>query len=424
MLIILIVAFVIFLLLGMPLAFVMGVSSMLSLLSNPQLPGLVIAQKIFTACDSFVLMAIPFFMLAGHLMTEAGITEILAQFAKTLVGHIKGGLAHTTVLVGMLMAGISGSANADASAIGSLMVPTLKKAGYDEGFTVSVISAAAALGPIIPPSIMMIIYASVTNISIAELFLAGFAPGIVAGIGFMIWSYIYAKRHGYLASGRAAGLRTIWASFRGAVWALMMPVLVLGGILSGAFTATESGAIAVVYGLAYGLISKRLNREKIERAFLKAAVSTVAPMIIILFASVMSYLLTRENASEALIGFLTGISSDPHILLIEIVILCLILGMFIDPTAIMLMIVPVLAPLIAQYGYIPLHFAIIVVVALVTGGLTPPVALVLYIVASVDKTPLEKVVRPIWPFVFVVVGVIFLMIFLPQFALFIPSIIM
>src|SRR4030042_1073799 len=178
MLTILVVAFSVFLFLGMPLAFVMGVSSMISLLSDPALPGLVFAQKIFTAGDSFVLMAIPFFMLAGHLMDQAGITEILAHFASTLVGHIRGGLAHTRVLVGMLMAGISGSANADASAIGSLMVPTLKKNGYDEGFAVSVVPAAAAVGPVIPPSIMMIIYASITNISIPELFVEGFAPGI------------------------------------------------------------------------------------------------------------------------------------------------------------------------------------------------------------------------------------------------------
>jgi tripartite ATP-independent transporter DctM subunit len=424
MLLILIIAFVIFLFVGMPLAFVMGVSSVLSLLSNPDIPGLVMAQKIFTTSDSFTLMAIPFFMLAGHLMDQANITELLAQFANTLVGHIRGGLAHTVVLVGMLMAGISGSANADASAIGSLMVPTLKKAGYNEGFTVAVVSAAAALGPIIPPSIMMIIYASITNISIAELFLAGFAPGILCGIGFMVWSYIYAKKHGYQPSGHTPGLKTIGTSFKGAIWALIMPVLILGGILSGAFTATESGAIAVVYGLAYGGISKRLNWQKIEKAFFRSVVSTVAPMIIIVMASLMSYLLIRENASGVLIGFLTQISTDPHVLLVEIVILCLFLGMFIDPTAIMLMIVPILAPLITQIGYVPLHFAIIVVVALVMGGLTPPVALVLYIVASVDNTPLEKVVGPIWPFVLIVTAVILLMIFYPPFALFIPSIIM
>ena len=183
MIAIVLIAFAVLLVLGMPIAFVMGVSSMFALLSNPQLPGLVIAQKIFTTVDSFSLMAIPFFMLAGHLMNEAGITKILVKFSHSLVGHIRGGLAQSTVLAGMLMAGISGSANADASAIGGLMVPTLKEDGYDDGFSVSLVAATAALGPIIPPSIMMIIYSSITNISVAKLFLAGFVPGYSPVLG-------------------------------------------------------------------------------------------------------------------------------------------------------------------------------------------------------------------------------------------------
>lgn len=420
MLTIALVLFFVFLLLGMPIAFVMGVSSMFSLLSNPQIPGLVFAQKMFTACDSFSLMAIPFFMLAGHLMNETGITKTLVQFANTIVGHIKGGLAQSTVLGGMLMAGISGSANADASAIGALMVPTLKEDGYDEGFAVSLVAATAALGPIIPPSIMMIIYSSITNISVAQLFLAGLVPGILSGLGFMVISYFYAKSNGFKSLKRA-NLKTIWSSFKVSIGALVMPVLILGGILSGVFTATEAGVIAVVYGLVYGIISKRLNREKLGRALFNSVISTVVPMLIIAIASMFGYIMARENLPLIVVDVLTGLTTNPYMILMVIIAFLFIIGMFIDATAAMLMIVPVLAPLISQYGYRPLHFAMIIILTLVMGGLTPPVGMLLYIVSSVDNTPLEKVVVAIWPFIWVILGIVLCTVFFPQVVTFIPG---
>ena len=420
MIAIVLISFAVLLVLGMPIAFVMGVSSMFALLSNPQLPGLVIAQKIFTTVDSFSLMAIPFFMLAGHLMNEAGITKILVKFSHSLVGHIRGGLAQSTVLAGMLMAGISGSANADASAIGGLMVPTLKEDSYDDGFAVSLVAATAALGPIIPPSIMMIIYSSITNISVAKLFLAGFVPGILSGLGFMMISYLYARKKGFVPAKKSTA-GEVWKSFRSAFWALLMPVIIMGGILSGVFTATEAGVIAVVYGLGYGIISKEITWKKLEKVLLDSVVSTVVPMLIIAMAAMVSYILARENLPVVVMSLLEATSNNPHIILLIVIGLLFIVGMFIDPTAAMLMLVPVLAPLIGKFGYDPVHFAMIIVMTLVLGGLTPPVGMLLYIVASVDNTPLERIFRSIWPFIWLVFGIVILTVFVPQVVTFIPS---
>ncbi len=419
MIAIVLITFGILLILGTPIAFGMGVSSMFAILSNSNLPGLVLAQKIFTTVDSFSLMAIPFFMLAGHLMNEAGITKILVDFSKTLVGHIKGGLAQSTVLAGMLMAGISGSANADASAIGGLMVRTLKEDGYDEGFAVSLVASTAALGPIIPPSIMMIIYSSITNISVAKLFLGGIVPGILSGLGFMILSYLYARRHGFPSTPRAR-VREVAAGFKGAFWALLMPIIIMGGILSGVFTATEAGVIAVVYGLIYGFMKKKINWKSLEGILLNAVISTVVPMLIIAMAAMVSYILARENLPTVVLSLLEAASSNPYVILLIIIAVLFIVGMFIDPTAAMLMLVPVFAPLIGKYGFDPLHFALVIVITLVLGGLTPPVGMLLYIVSSVDNTPFEKVVVTIWPFIWIILGIILVAVFIPEIFTLVP----
>ena len=414
------ISFAILLFLGMPIAFTMGVASMFALLSNPSLPGLVLAQRVFTTVDSFSLMAIPFFMLAGHLMNEAGITKVLVDFSRTVVGHIKGGLAQTVVLAGMLMAGISGSANASASGIGALMVPALREDGYKAGFTVSLVAAAAALGPIIPPSIMMIIYASITNISVARLFLAGFVPGVMAGVGFMVVSYFHAKRHGH-PSSRRSSIREIWVAFRKAIWALIMPLIIIGGIIGGIFTATEAGVVAVVYGLCYGLVLKKYTLKKLEQVFLTSVVSTVVPMLVIAFAAMVSYILARENLPRVTLMLLQSASDSPTVIMLIVIALLFLVGMFLDPTAAMLMLVPVLTPLIGTFGYDELHFAMIIVMALVLGGITPPVGLLLYIVASVDGTPLEKAFGSIWPFIGVVLVVVVTMFFVPGIATWIPG---
>ncbi|QUH26857.1 TRAP transporter large permease [Serpentinicella alkaliphila] len=420
MLSILFLSFLILLILGMPIGYVMAVSATLSIASNSNLPGIVMAQKMFTATDSFSLMAIPFFMLAGHLMTEANITQRILDFSKTLVGHITGGLAQTTVMSGMLMAGISGSGAADASAIGGIMVPSLTKDGYDEGFAVSLIASCAALGPIIPPSIIMIMYSSVTNISVGKLFLAGVFPGIVAGIGFMGISYFYARKNGFVPSKRAS-LKVIGNGFVKAIGALIMPIIIMGGILSGIFTATESGAIACVYGLIYGLVTKSLTIEKIKRALLNATLSTVPAMFVIAVASIFGFIMARENFSSLVLNSILQISDNAYIVLFIVIGFLVALGMFVDTTAAIIMVVPVLVPLIGRFGYDPLHFAIIIVITLVLGALTPPVGMLVYIVAGVKNTPTERAFAHILPFVIWILAIVTFMVFFPKVVLFIPN---
>lgn len=412
--------FFVLLLLGMPIAFTMAVAGIL-VLAPSDLPVLVVSQKIFTALDSFTLMAIPFFMFAGCLMTETGITERIVDFANSVVGHITGGIAHTTSLAGILMAGISGSSTADASALGSILLPSLRKNGYGDGFSVSLVAASSVLGPIIPPSILMIIYSGITNISVAKLFLSGFVPGITIGIGYMIYSYFYAKKIGFRAK-KMAPLKEIWIAFKRAIWALVMPLLIIVGVVSGVFTGTESGVVAVLYGLCYGVITRKLTLKKFWKSITEAVTNTIPALFIIATASIVSYVFTRENFSTLCMNVLESVTSDKHVTLLLIMAILVIMGMFIDSTAAMMMIVPVFMPLIEVYGYDVLHFAMIIILTLCTGGLTPPVGIVLYIVADMGHVPIKEIVKPVWPFVFIILFVVVIAVFIPEIITFVPNI--
>lgn len=417
---ILIVSFFILLFAGVPIAFSMAIAGAGTILAMPDLPNLIIAQKMFTAMDSFSLMAVPFFMMAGSIMAETGITENIVKFADSLVGHIKGGLGHTSILAGIMMAGVSGSANADAAALGAMLVPSLKKSGYEEGFAVSMVACAGALGPIIPPSIMMIIYSGVTGIPAGELFMGGILPGICLGLSYMILNAWYAKKHD-LPAHKFPGFANVLKAFKGAIWALLMPFIIIGGVLTGVVTATEAGVIAVLYGIAYGLITRKLNFKKIWKCANEAAFSTAVTMVIIAFASLVGYLMAREDFSAGVMNLITRFHLPAMVVLGLIVLLIFFLGMFIDSNAILLMIVPVVAPVLTALDFDPIHYAMVLILALVLGGITPPVGLVLYIVSTVDNTPLEKSVKAVWPFVGANLVVIVLLMFIPGIATLIPN---
>ena len=416
----LVVIFLILLFVGVPIGYSMAISATTIILLIPDLPTLVVAQKMFTAMDSFSLMAVPFFMLAGSLMAETGITHSIVGFADALVGHIKGGIGHTAAISGMLMAGISGSANADAAALGAILVPTLKENGYEEGFAVSLVSAAGTLAPIIPPSIMMILYAGITNMVVGELFMAGVIPGILMGGCYMVMSYFHAKNRG-LNDRPFVGWKKAFIAIKNAIWALLMPVIVLGGVLSGIVTATEAGVVACFYGIFYGFITRKLSFKKLWKCAEDAATSTAVTMLIIAFATLIGYLLAREDFSEIIMSMVTTYHLNKYVVLAMIVVLNIFLGMFIDANAICLMVVPVVYPVLVGLGFDPLHFAVVILISLVIGGLSPPVGMVLYIVASVSKTPLEKVVKPVWFFVLADVIVIAIVMALPFTITFIPS---
>ena len=415
----LIITFFALLILGMPIAFVMGASAAITFLVSGIDP-VVMAQRTFTATNSFALMAIPLFMLAGNLMERVGITEEIIDFCDKCVGHIRGGLAQTTCLTGILMAAMCGSNNASASAIGSMMIPGLRKEGYDDGFSCSLIAAAGNLGPIIPPSIIMIIHASAVNMPINRLFVSGAIPGVLMGIGFMIYCNLHAKALGMPKKPRAT-LKQVWQSFIKAFFALMTPVIILVGIMGGIFTATESGAIAVLYSALYGFVRKRLSFKELINSLYSAAISTLGPMVVICFAAAFSYLLSYNDFGDVCVGFIMSITTNPYLVMLLIILLIMILGMFVEVTAALIMMIPMFTKLVTMIGFDPLYFAIIVIITFCIGAITPPVGITLYVSCGIAKLPLKDAIKPIWPFVFIMLFVVVLIVFIPQIAVFLPN---
>lgn len=419
MLIILGVVFLILLFSGMPVAFSMLVATIAGIWFIGDLPWVIVPSKLFLSLNSFPLMAVPFFILAGEVMNHGGITHRLVRFAESLVAHLRGGLAQVNVVSNMLMSGISGSAAADCAAIGSMLIPSMKRAGYPAPFAVGLTAAASTMGPIIPPSILMIIYAGVTNMSVGALFLAGIVPGVTVGISLMILVAIYARHYGWKRAANRASLMQIIRTFADSFFALLTPVIIVGGILSGVFTATESGALACVYAILVGkFIYKELKLSDFPKIFVDAAVTTAVTMVVLACASVFGFLLARAQFSVALVQFITAISDDQTIVWFLIIAILLVVGMFVEALAAMLIFIPALAPLVAVMGYDPLHFALVFIVLILLGAITPPVGLLLYISCSIGRVSVSQ--ATIWPFVAAIVVVLLLMVFFPAIVLSVP----
>lgn len=421
MLLALISGFVALLLLGCPIHISMGVVAG-SWFITSSVPDFVVAQKIYGQTDNFSLMAIPFFMLAGRMMEVTGITESIMKFASSLVGHIRGGLAHTATVTGIIMAGVSGSANADGAAIGSVMLQPLKKNGFKDGEAVAIIAAAGALGPIIPPSIFMIIYANATSFNVGQLFMAGVIPGALMGLGFMIINYIYARRNDIPVTN-FQGFRYIWDSFKVAFWALVMPIIILGGIMGGMFTATEAGVIASIYGIIYGICRRKINIQVFRKSLTEAVMSSIGPMLLISVSGLFAFMLTSLGTDKVVADFVLTYLPNQYLFMLFILVLGLILGCFIDSIASCLMLMPILTPIVKALGIDFLHFSIVFAMSFLTCTITPPVGTLLYVVCGVDGTPVMKAVKPITPYVLVMAFVILLVIFVPQIGTWLPSLI-
>lgn len=399
MLVALTVSFFVLLLIGTPIAFSLGISGVLGILFYD--PGLLrlIPQRMYAGVDSFPLMAVPFFVLAGELMGTSGILARLVRFAGTLVGHICGGLAHVNILASMIFAGISGSAIADASALGSTLIPAMEKAGYSRKFSSAVTAASAIIGPIIPPSIPMVIYAFVVGqVSIGGLFLAGIVPGVAMGLGMMVIVYIIARKRGYEAKRQRASLRELGVAFLDAIWAMLMPIIILGGILGGIFTATEAAAVAVAYALFVGrFITRELRLHHVMQALSRCVVVSAVVFLLVATSSIVSWLLTASMLPVTIASALRAFSSEPAVFLLLAIVFLFVIGCFLDNIAAMIMIAPILTPVAMQYGLDPLHFAMVFVLSSVIGMLTPPVGAVLFTVCGVAKAPMEPVVRETLP---------------------------
>ncbi|HEY3368178.1 MAG TPA: TRAP transporter large permease [Symbiobacteriaceae bacterium] len=420
MTLILAVAFIILLLLGEPIAFVMGGSTLIYLLVKARLSYTLLPQTMFSGMDSFPLMAVPFFMLAGALMNEGGITQRLIHFARLLVGHIKGGLGFVNVLASMLFAGISGSAVAEASAIGSIMIPAMKERGYDEEFSAALTASASTLGPIIPPSIPMVLYGVAANVSIGALFVAGALPGLLLGLAMMVLVAIYARKRNYPRDERASG-KELLVGLRDAVLALLMPGIILGGILGGIFTATESAAVAVIYAIVVGgFIYRELKWKRIPGILLEAGISTAAVMLIIGMASSFGWVVAAEQIPQKVATAIFTFTQTPWVVLLLINMFLLFVGTWLETAAALTILVPVLAPIGARIGLDPVHFGTIVVLNLVIGLMTPPVGSSLFVVCSVAKMSLERLSKAIWPFIIVAVVVLALVTYVPAITLWLP----
>jgi tripartite ATP-independent transporter DctM subunit len=408
--------------LGTPVVFALLISPAISLALDGEtqyFPALL--ARLYNGIDSFPLLAVPFFILAGELMNSGGITAAIVRFAQSLIGHVRGGLAQVNILSSMLFAGISGSAVADASAIGKMLVPAMERAGYTRAFAAAVTAAAAVIGPIIPPSGIMVLYGFVMNVSIGALFAGGVVPGLMIGGGLMLVTRLLARRYQLPAAAPKASWRERGQAFRGAYLALLMPVILLGGMLSGIFTATEGAAVACAYALLVStLVMRSVDGAELRRIFRNTALQSSVILLLVGAAVTLGWLVTVSGMAEGIARAMLGVTDDIYLLLLLLNVLLLLVGMFLDAGPAILILGPVLAPIFIGMGVDPVHFALVMCVNVTVGLATPPMGLVLFVASSVSGERVENIVRAILPFLAVEVLVIFLITYFPELVLALP----
>jgi len=424
-LLILLIPFLTFSFLGMPIFISMGISSFIYILSfHQKIPLLVIPSNMIGMLDSYGFLAIPFFFLAGDLMNTGGITKRLVDFAAALVGHIKGGLSHVSIIANMIMAGVSGSAIADASATGSVLIPAMKKDGYPAAYSAAVVAAAATIGPIIPPSIPMVIYGLLVNVSIGKLFLAGAVPGFLMGLYLIVTSYLISKKRGFPARPKATFQQMLWALLRSS-FAIMMPLIIILGIVLGIVTPTEAGVVAVFYALFVGIfIYAELNWKDVPRIFKDSMISSSYIMIILASSGVFSWLIASMGAGEILSSFFTSISTNKWVILAILNVFFLLWGCLLDPNTGLVVVVPMLMPLIEKLGIDPVHFGVVIILNLMIGLVTPPVGFLAYLTTTIAGAKFEQVVKESWVFILALVLALATCTFFPQIVMWLPQTLM
>lgn len=420
---VLMTVFMVGLAIGLPVALVMGIASLIAVMVGGTYPLLVLPQRLFGGIDSFPLMAVPLFILAADLMTAGRLTDALLKHANVLVGHVRGGLGHVNVLSSMLFAGISGSALADAAGPGAIALDMMRRAGYPAAYAGALTAATAIIGPIIPPSIIMVVYGVTDNrVTIAALFLAGIVPGILLGLSSGIVNHIVSTRNGYQFAAHRPTFRAIISSFWPALPGLLMPVIILGGILGGIFTATEAAAVAVAYALVAGLfITRNLKLRDIPGVFLRSGLLTSAVLLIVSMASIFSWLLTILRVPQGLAAWISGLTDDRIVVLILLNVFILLVGMVIDTLPAVIILAPILSPIAAGFGIHPLQFAIILILNLAIGMITPPVGPVLFVVSTVGKLRFERIARAVLPFIAAQLIVLALVTFIPALTVQVPA---
>jgi len=420
-LLVLLASFILFLVLGASVASAMIVSAVLSLMVNG-LPMTIMAERVLSGINSYTLLAVPFFIFAAVIMNRAGLTDRLLEVARCFVGHFRGGTAQVDVLASIFFAGMSGSATADAASQGRILIPHMKKEGYDAGFAAGVNSASATIGAIIPPSITMVIYGSVTNISVGALFLAGIIPGLLVGLALMTMVTFLSARRGYPRQPYMPW-KDRWQPIFTAFPALLAPVIILGGIFTGATTPTEAGVVACVYGLFLGFfVYRELKVKDIMPLLAETVEATAVPVYIIGAGSVFGFALTMSGFGFMVQDMMAGLVQGPTAFLLVVIAIFMLVGLFVEGTAAMLIFVPVFMPIVQQFGIDQLQFAIIVIITLLIGTITPPVGLQLFIAADIAKLSVFKV--DIWPFVAIMLVVVLAIVFAPGLVTWLPGLIL
>lgn len=410
---ILMIFMLMFFALSVPIAVSIGLASAIALWWDGGTPLIVLVQRSFTSIDSFPLMAIPFFILAGTLMEFGGISKRLINLANALTGHLPGGLAIVTVVTAMFFSAISGSSAATTAALGSMLIPGMIRRGYDPKFAGATQAVAGELGVIIPPSIPMILYGVTASVSIGDLFMAGFIPGVLIGFALIMTVYVISKKHKYVREPRKS-LKEILVAIKEAFFALLMPIIILGGIYGGIFTPTEAAGVAVGYAFIVGvLIYKEIKVKELTKIFTQSAVTTATIMFIISSAGLFGWIMTRANVPQMVAQFFISISENPIIFLLLVNLFLIIVGMFMETNASIIILAPLLLPVATQLGIDPVHFGIIMIVNLAIGMCTPPLGVNLFISSQIAKIRLDQISRGMLPYYGVLLVTLMLLTFIP-----------
>jgi len=410
------------LVIGMPIAIGIGVSSVVYIIFTQSVSFDIIPQMISNGLDSYNVIAIPFFILAAQIMNRVGVTDRLMAFAGRLIGHYKGGLAHVNILTSMLFAGMSGSAVADSAGLGQILIPTMKKKGYDPAYSAAVTAASSTIGPIIPPSVPIVIYGILSETSIGKLFLAGAVPGVVMGLAMIALSYYIAVKHDYPKEAKPTFRELVTTTIK-VIPALLTPVIILGGMWGGIFSPTEAAAVAVGYAILQGLFMHKLKLSDLWDAVKEATIYSAIIMLIVASANLFGWILSTEQLPIRFSEWMFSITSNKIVILLILNVFLLILGCFMEILAIMLMTVPVIMPLILQLGIDPVHFGIIMVLNLMIGLLSPPFGLSLYIAQDIAEIPYSQAVKATFPYILLMLALLLVITYFPGFVMFLPNLI-
>jgi tripartite ATP-independent transporter DctM subunit len=420
---IILLLFVILLCLGVPIGWALLAPGLAAFIFYPDLPIQLIGARLANSYLSSSLLAIPLFVFAAQILTDIKITDAIFGFVSKCVGHVRGGLAHVNVIASVVFAGMSGSAVADAASLGKVEIKAMEDQGYPTAFAAAVTAASATIGPIIPPSIPVIIFGSIAGVSIGKLLIGGFLPGCIMALMQMLGIALIAKRRGFRKT-KFAGIKQIWSSFKKALPGLMAPGILIGGMLTGFFTPTEAAAVAVVYSIVIGFCFKTLTFKRLWRSFQQAALDSAIMMVMFIGASLIGLLVTRLHVADEVISFMSRCTHSPAVLLLVMNIFLLIAGCLLDPTCCIILFTPILVPLVKSFGIDEVHFGIIMILNLMVGLLTPPMGGLLFVTCKVAGLKLVELLKEVWPFLMWLLVALMIVTFVPQTVLWLPSLFM